>query len=146
MAELFLAVHGSKEISIFELLDQNGQYIEEVRSEYRRASQGNELHCPECNGILELCAGAIREPYFRHKSILDCQLLKTLRTEAGKRAYHSKKMLYSLVHTAEDGEVLTNKGKEYLPYKPLLFEIKGSTKAFIYLDGKSRNYRELFDA
>lgn len=145
MPELFIAMYRSEPVCIFELLDQNGQYREEVRSEYRRASQSNELLCPECHGILELCAGAIREPYFRHKSVLDCKLMSELGTEAGKRNYYGRKMLYSLIHTAEGEKLFLEEEKKY-PYHPVLFTANGAVTAFLYLDGRTRNYKELGEA
>ncbi|BBF43736.1 hypothetical protein lbkm_2424 [Lachnospiraceae bacterium KM106-2] len=78
MPELMTALYHSRSICVFDLLDQNGQYVEEVRSEYRKASQANELVCPECQGTLELCAGVIVAPYFRHKSINDCPISREL--------------------------------------------------------------------
>lgn len=143
MPELMTAIYHSKSICIFDILDNNGQYVEKIRSEYRRASQANELFCPECQGTLELCAGAIVAPYFRHKSINDCPTSREMKTEAGKRMYQGKKMLYSLGRTVQSGEVVVQEGGKDLPYHPVIVTINDIIEAFLYLDGNSRNYEEL---
>ena len=41
MPELFTAMYQDRQICIFDIQDEYGQYIEEVRSEFRKASQEN---------------------------------------------------------------------------------------------------------
>lgn len=131
MPELFTTMYQDRQICIFDIQDEYGQYIEEVRSEFRKASQENELFCPECNGALELCAGAIVAPYFRHKAIRDCPISRELKTQAGQRMYYGKKMLYSLGKTAIEGDIILHEGKTDLPLHPVMFQIDDNEEAFL---------------
>ena len=146
MSELMTAIFQGRRICILDIVDKNGQYIEEVRSAYREASQAGELFCPECNGILELCAGPIMPPYFRHRSIENCPVTKEMKTEAGKRRYQMRKRLYTFAMEQDAHEITIEEGRSTWPFNPVLMHYNHQQIALIYLDGKSRNYRELKEA
>lgn len=57
----------------YELKDYEGRYKEDLRLKMRMASQNHELICPDCKESIILCAGMIREPYFRHHAETDCK-------------------------------------------------------------------------
>ena len=57
----------------YELKDYEGRYKEDLRLQMRMASQNHELICPDCKESVILCAGMIREPYFRHHAETDCK-------------------------------------------------------------------------
>lgn len=146
MSELMTAIFQGKRICILDIVDKNGQYIEKMRSVYREASQAGELFCPECHGILELCAGAIIPPYFRHRSIQNCSVTKEMGTEAGKRRYQMRKRLYTFAMEQDAQEITIEEGKSTWPFNPVLMNYNHQQIALIYLDGKSRNYSELKEA
>lgn len=143
MAELMTAILYGKKICILDIVDENGQYKEEIRSMYREASQAGKLLCPECESVLELCAGAIMEPYFRHRSLQDCPITQEMKTKAGKRRYAAKKSLYGFALEQGASEVVVEEGKSIWPYNPIRLWRNEQQIALIYLDGKSRNYSEL---
>lgn len=146
VVELITAILNDKKICILDLVDENGQYKEEIRSTYREASQAGKLYCPECEGELELCAGAIIPPYFRHRSIESCPITQELKTKAGKRRYVAKKKLYHFAVAQGASEIVVEEGKSIWPYNPVRIWRNGEQMAFVYLDGKSRNYSELKQA
>lgn len=57
----------------YELKNYEGRYKEDLRLQMRMASQNHELICPDCKESIILCAGMIREPYFRHHAETDCK-------------------------------------------------------------------------
>lgn len=146
MAELMTAILHDRKICILDIVDENGQYKEEMRSRYRAASQAGELLCPECESVLELCAGAIMEPYFRHRALEDCPITQEMKTKAGKRRYAAKKSLYNFALEQDASEVVVEEGKSIWPYNPIRLWRNEQQLALIYLDGKSRNYSELKEA
>lgn len=147
MSERLTAQLGDNFICAFELLDLNGQYLEEERSRIRAASQSGELVCPECSGRLILCAGAVREPYFRHYSSERCIATVEMRTKAGKRRYVCRKMLYNLAKSSGCSDITLVENSKQLgsknPLSPVLFKTNEGLAGYVFLDGKSRNYLEL---
>lgn len=146
MPELMTAKYQDETLCIFDIMDADGHYVEEIRSAYRKASQSGELSCPECGERLELCAGAIVAPYFRHHSIGDCVITKEMATEAGKRKYFNRKFLYSILQEQSVTNITVCERMSEWPMVPIVFESEEGKAAFLYLDGKSRNYKELADA
>lgn len=142
MSERLTAVFENKLICAFELTDENGQYIEEVRSELRIASQSGTLFCPECQTRLILCAGAVREPYFRHFSLEDCQATFAMRTASGRRSYHCRRMLYSLAKRSGCQKLQLDESRSSV-FKTVSFASGENTIGYVYLDGRTRNYQEL---
>lgn len=143
MPELMTAILHGKRICLLDIIDKNGQYKEEMRSAYREASQAGKLFCPECSGVLELCAGAIILPYFRHRIGENCPITQEMKTKAGKRRYEAKKKLYNFALEQGASKIVVEEGKSIWPYNPIRIWRNERQIAFIYLDGKSRNYREL---
>ena len=142
MSERLTAVYEGKTICAFDLTDELGQYIEEKRSEIRLASQSGGLKCPECKSRLILCAGAVREPYFRHFSLEECPATVAMKTEAGKRSYYCRRMLFDLAKKSGCIEVTLEERHSDL-LKPVLFSVSEKKKGFVYLDGKTRDYKQL---
>ncbi len=56
------------------LKNQDGDYFQDMRLSMKKESQGHAFYCPECGENLILCAGNIREPYFRHYDGSECVL------------------------------------------------------------------------
>ncbi len=145
MSERLTAQFRDASICAFDLINENGQYLEEMRSKIRVASQEGLLLCPECKSRLILCAGVIREPYFRHFTLGDCEATITIRTDAGKRRYKCRKLLYELAKRNGCNKLTMEEGKQNM-LMPILFETQEGQTGYVFLDGKSRNYKELKDA
>ncbi|WP_310602511.1 competence protein CoiA family protein [Anaerosporobacter sp.] len=91
----------------YELKDYLGRYKEELRLHMRMASQNHELICPDCKEAIILCAGMIREPYFRHHAETDCKT----RSNGNKGDYPiARRLLYQLAKRSfPDAEVYCSK-------------------------------------
>lgn len=142
MSERLSVIYGEKSICAFELTDVNGQYIEEIRHEIREASQAGELKCPDCGQRMILCAGAVVQPYFRHFKKQECHIVMELQTRAGKRKYFCRKALFQIAKNAGVSNVSVREEKE-MQLVPILFESREGTIGYVYLDGKTRNFKEL---
>lgn len=57
-----------------QLKKEDGNYNQDLRLSMKKESQGHAFYCPECGENLILCAGNIREPYFRHYDGSECVL------------------------------------------------------------------------
>ncbi len=143
MSERLSVLFRGKSICAFELVDLEGQYIEETRHRVRIASQAGELFCPDCGQRMILCAGAVIQPYFRHFQRQECRATVELRTKAGKRKYFCRKALYQIVKNAGLSNVRVREEHE-MQLVPILFESKAGTIGYVYLDGKTRNFSELW--
>ena len=142
MSERLSVLYHGKSICAFELVDAKGQYIEEVRHDIREASQAGELLCPDCGQRMILCAGAVVQPYFRHFKKQECRTTMELQTKAGKRKYFCRKALYQIVKSAGLSNVSVREEQEK-QLVPILFECEAGTIGYVYLDGKTRNFKEL---
>ncbi|MGN0382865.1 MAG: competence protein CoiA family protein [Eubacterium sp.] len=142
MNERLNVSYQNQTICAYDLLDYNGQYIEEVRHELRIASQSGMLCCPDCKERMILCAGAIRQPYFRHFQLQHCQTGTELKTKSGQRKYQCRQLLYQFVKQAgfTNRRIDENHKNGLLP---VLFDTEEGTVGYVYLDGKTRDYIEL---
>lgn len=142
MSERLSVLYQGKPICAFELVDVKGQYIEEIRHDIREASQAGKLMCPDCGQRMTLCAGAVMQPYFRHFKRQECLKTMELQTKAGKRKYFCRKALYQIVKSAGLSNVSVCEEPE-MQLVPILFECQAGTIGYVYLDGKTRNFKEL---
>lgn len=142
MSERLSVLYHGKSICAFELVDVKGQYIEEVRHDIREASQAGKLTCPDCGQRMILCAGAVVQPYFRHFKRQECRTTMELQTKAGKRKYFCRKALYQIARSAGLSNVSVRE-EEDMQLVPILFECQAGTIGYVYLDGKTRNFKEL---
>lgn len=144
MSERLNVLYREKLICAFELTDTEGQYIEEIRHEVRIASQDGELLCPECGQRMILCAGAVIQPYFRHFKRQECRAIVELKTKAGRRKYACRKALFQIAKTAGLFNVRVSEEQE-MQLVPVLFECEAGTIGYVYLDGKTRNFNDLWN-
>lgn len=72
----------------------DGNYNQELRLYMKKESQGHAFYCPECGENLILCAGNIREPYFRHYDGSECVLAEK---ESAERYYSQLACMEDLV-------------------------------------------------
>ena len=145
MSERLSVLLGGKSICAFELLDAAGQYIEELRHQVRIASQAGELLCPDCGQRMILCAGAVVLPYFRHFKQRECRATMELKTKSGRRKYFCRKALFQIAKNAGLANVRVNEEEES-KLVPILFDSGAGTIGYVYLDGKTRNFGELWDS
>lgn len=144
MSERLNVIYHDKTICAFELVDLEGRYIESVRHDVREASQAGELICPDCGQRMILCAGAVVQPYFRHFKREECRTTVELKTKAGKRKYFCRKALFQIVKSAGFSNVVLKEEQE-TQLMPILFESQAGTVGYVYLDGKTRNFKELWE-
>lgn len=144
MSERLSVNYHDKSICAFELVDSKGQYIETIRHDVREASQAGELLCPDCGQRMILCAGAVIQPYFRHFKRQECRTTIELQTKAGKRKYFCRKALFQLAKSAGFPNIIVKEEQE-TKLMPVLFETQGGIVGYVYLDGKTRNFRELWE-
>lgn len=141
MSERLNVLYQGETVCAFELIDLEGQYIEEVRATLRDASQAGELTCPDCGKRMVLCAGAVLQPYFRHFKLEDCTTGVELRTKSGKSRYACKKALFHLLKNMQATNVRMEETCQGL--NPILYDTKDGTVGYVYLDGKTRNFSDL---
>lgn len=91
----------------YELKDYEGRYKEDLRLQMRMASQNHELICPNCKESIILCAGMIREPYFRHHAETDCKT----RSNGNQGDYPlARRLLYQLAKRSfKESEIYCSK-------------------------------------
>ncbi|MGN0401340.1 MAG: hypothetical protein ACI4HQ_03635 [Acetatifactor sp.] len=144
MSERLTVLYGERQICALELTDSKGQYDEEMRRILRLASQEGELICPDCRQRMILCAGAVVPPYFRHYELQNCEYSMTLQTRAGKRTYLCRQALYQFVKDSGFPNPVQEE-KSGGGLSPVLFDTGAGKAGYVYLDGKTRNYRELLE-
>jgi hypothetical protein len=142
MSERLTVLWKNQNICCYDLVDGKGQYKEEVRHELRLASQAGELVCPDCGQRMVLCAGAIRQPYFRHFELQNCMTSISLKTKAGQRSYECRRALYHVVKAAGFSGLCLEESKG-TNLMPVLFESEAGRIGYVYMDGKTRDYRAL---
>lgn len=144
MSERLSVLYRDSSICAFELVDADGQYIESIRHDIREASQAGKLICPDCGQRMVLCAGAVVQPYFRHFTRRECKTTIELQTKAGKRKYFGRRALYQIAKNAGFSNVSVRE-EPGMQLVPVLFDCAEGTVGYVYLDGKTRNYKGLWE-
>ncbi len=85
--------HGNT-ICTFDLKDENGFYYEDRVLSWKQAAAERLLTCVECGAPVYLAAGPLKEPYFAHYDLIDCDYSSGHETEELKKG---KRFLYQLV-------------------------------------------------
>lgn len=94
--------HG-KTICTYDLKDENGIYYEELVLEWKQKAADRQLTCAECGAYVYLAAGPIKEPYFAHYDLENCDYSNGHETEELKRG---KRLLYYLLRKSfPEGEI-----------------------------------------
>lgn len=83
-----------KTICTYDLKDVNGYYYEDLVLEWKQAAADRLLTCTECGAPVYLAAGPIKEPYFAHYDLEDCDYGSGHETEELKKG---KRLLYQLL-------------------------------------------------
>jgi competence CoiA-like predicted nuclease len=83
-----------KAICTFDLKDENGLYYEDRVLDLKQAAAERQLFCIECGAHVYLAAGPIKEPYFAHYDLEDCDYGNSHETEELKKG---KRLLYHLL-------------------------------------------------
>ena len=85
--------HGNA-ICTYDLKDNNGLYYEDMVLEWKLAASERQLTCMECGAKVYLAAGPIKEPYFAHYDLQDCDYGNGHESEELKKG---KRLLYQLI-------------------------------------------------
>jgi competence CoiA-like predicted nuclease len=83
-----------KSICTYDLKDDNGLYYEEMVLEWKEAAAQRRLNCIDCGSPVYLAAGPIKEPYFAHYDMQECDYGKGHESEELKKG---KRLLYQLL-------------------------------------------------
>ncbi len=87
-------IYQGRTICTFDLKDREGYYLEELVLEWKQAAAEKKLTCVECGAPVYLAAGQVREPYFAHYDLVDCDYGSGNESEELKKG---KRLLYSLL-------------------------------------------------
>ncbi len=95
--------HG-KLVCTYDLKDEEGYYYEDLVLEWKEAAAGRRLLCMECGKPVYLAAGPVKEPYFAHYDLEECDYGRGQESEELKKG---KRLLYHLVKRSfSEGSVL----------------------------------------
>lgn len=87
-------LYQGKAICTFDLKDENGFYYEDLVIQLKEAAARRSLTCTDCGAHVYLAAGPIKEPYFAHYDVEDCEYGNGHESEELKKG---KRLLYQLV-------------------------------------------------
>lgn len=88
------SVYRGKMICTYDLKDENGIYYEDIVLEWKEAAADRKLHCVDCGAPVYLAAGPIKEPYFAHYDLEECEYGSGKESEELKKG---KRLLYHLL-------------------------------------------------
>ncbi len=88
------SLYKGKLICTYDLKDENGIYYEDMVLEWKEAAAGRCLHCVDCGAPVYLAAGPIKEPYFAHYDVEECNYDSGQESEELKKG---KRLLYHLL-------------------------------------------------
>jgi competence CoiA-like predicted nuclease len=83
-----------KILCTFDLKDDNGIYYEDMVLDWKQAAADRLLTCSECRAHVYLAAGPVKEPYFAHYDLEDCDYGSGHETEELRKG---KRLLYLLL-------------------------------------------------
>lgn len=83
-----------KTICTFDLKDNQGYYNEDMVLSWKEAAAKRQLTCTECGAPVYLAAGQVKEPYFAHYDLEECDYSNGHETEELKKG---KRLLYQLL-------------------------------------------------
>lgn len=87
-------IYRGKMICTYDLKDENGIYYEDTVLEWKEAAADRGLHCADCKAPVYLAAGPIKEPYFAHYDIEECEYGSGQESEELKKG---KRLLYQIL-------------------------------------------------
>jgi competence CoiA-like predicted nuclease len=88
------SIYQGKMICTYDLKDENGVYYEEQVLDWKEAAGERRLRCVDCGAPVYLAAGPIKEPYFAHYDIEECDYSSGQESEELKKG---KRLLYQLL-------------------------------------------------
>lgn len=87
-------LYQGKMLCTYDLKDHNGFYYEDLVLEWKQAAADRKLRCAECGAHVYLAAGPIKEPYFAHYDLENCEYGSGNESEELKKG---KRLLYQLL-------------------------------------------------
>lgn len=116
-------IYKGKTICTFDLKDENGYYYEDSIILWKQAAAERQLICPDCGSKVYLAAGPIKEPYFAHYDLVDCDYGNGHESEELKKG---KRLLYNLIRRSlPDSEVRARHRMENGMYSSLYCKTEG---------------------
>jgi competence protein CoiA len=88
------SIYRGRMICTYDLKDENGIYYEDLVLEWKEAAANRLLRCVECGAPVYLAAGTVREPYFAHYDIEECDYGSGQESEELRKG---KRLLYQLL-------------------------------------------------
>ncbi len=93
-----------KLVCAYDLKDEDGLYYEERVLEWKEAAAERKLFCTECKKPVYLAAGPVKEPYFAHYDLEECDYGRGQESEELKKG---KRLLYHLAKRSfPEGDIL----------------------------------------
>lgn len=118
-------INGGKIICTFDLKDESGIYYEDKVLEWKQAAADRQLSCSQCGAPVYLAAGPVKEPYFAHYDLKDCEYGNGHESEELKRG---KRLLYHLLKRSfPEAEVLARYRMDNGMYSTLYCRTKDGT-------------------
>lgn len=93
-------LYQGKTICTFDLKDDNGLYYEDLVLGWKQAAALRQLTCMDCGAYVYLAAGPVKEPYFAHYDLVDCEYGSGNESEELKKG---KRLLYHLLKRSFPG-------------------------------------------
>ncbi|MBB2182540.1 hypothetical protein H0486_06600 [Lachnospiraceae bacterium MD1] len=113
-------------ICTFDLKDENGIYYEDMVLDWKQAASNRLLTCMECGANVYLAAGPIKEPYFSHYDVMECNYGSGHETEEHKKG---KRLLYHMLKRSfPDAQVWARFRMDNGMYSTLYCEASGGIK------------------
>lgn len=133
--------HG-KAICTYDLKDENGIYYENMVLDWKQAAADRKLTCVECGAHVYLAAGPIKEPYFAHYDLENCDYGNGHESEELKKG---KRLLYQLLKRSfPEGDIRARLRMENGMYSTLFCQkVRGAALAIDYrlLNNSLEKYR-----
>jgi competence CoiA-like predicted nuclease len=145
MAIVDTAYYKEKQWCVYDLKDRYGNYLEDFRFSMRKESQNHEFFCMDCGENLILCAGNIKEPYFRHQDDADCVSTKL---GIGKYDLAPRRLIYSMAKESFPGTDFAVSKPLAEGIRPLVYIEKENEKLAVeYISHVSRydSWEKTFD-
>lgn len=124
------SLYRGKMICTYDLKDNNGIYFEDMVLEWKEAAADRCLRCVDCGAPVYLAAGPIKEPYFAHYDVEECNYGSGQESEELKKG---KRLLYHLLKRSfPDGNIQARHRLENGIYSTLFCDYDGQSIAIDY--------------
>jgi competence CoiA-like predicted nuclease len=124
------SIYRGESVCTYDLKDENGIYYEEKVLEWKEAAALRDLRCVDCGAPVYLAAGPIKEPYFAHYDIEECDYGSGQESEELKKG---KRLLYQLLRRSfQDSDIQARHRLENGMYCTLFCSFRDQSIAIDY--------------